>query len=94
MLDEFRRSPPGKRFQRFYERKRSSTGGRVYRYAAMAAGVLLCLVGIFFLAVPGPGLPLILVGAALLAQQSRPVAKALDGAEVRLRGLFRSKARG
>lgn len=50
-LRRFRASRPGCRFQDNYERKRASRGGAAYRYAAMAAGILVFLVGVFFLAV-------------------------------------------
>ena len=43
-----------------------------------AAGVLLCFI-------PGPGLPLLVIGAGLLADESRPMAQALDWLEVRSR---------
>jgi hypothetical protein len=40
--------------------------------------VLLCFI-------PGPGIPLIVIGAGLLADESRTIAHALDGLEIRLR---------
>jgi hypothetical protein len=55
----------------------------------MAGGVVLCLLGIFLLVVPGPGIPLLAAGAALLAQQSRGTAELLDRTELRLRRMFR-----
>jgi len=94
MFNEFRKSPPGRRFQDHYRRKQASRGGIAWRCAVMAGGVALCLLGIVFLAVPGPGIPVLAAGAALLAQQSRGTAELLDRAELRLRRLFRSKARG
>jgi hypothetical protein len=90
----FRASRPGHRFQDHYERKRASRGGIAFRCAAMVGGVLLFLVGVFFLAVPGPGIPILLVGAALVAQQWRGMAEMLDRAELKLRRLFRSRGRG
>jgi len=44
----------------------------------VAAGVVLCFI-------PGPGIPLIVIGAGLLADESRALARALDGLEVRAR---------
>ena len=41
--------------------------------------------GVFFLAVPGPGIPILLVGLALIAQESSTLARWLDRTEVRLR---------
>jgi hypothetical protein len=88
-LHRFRASRPGCRFQDHYERKRASRGGVAFRCAVVVGGVLLFLVGVFFLAVPGPGIPILLVGAALVAQQSRRTAELLDRAELGLRRMFR-----
>jgi len=44
----------------------------------MIGGVILCLI-------PGPGVPLLILGAALLAERSRVMAKALDWLELKLR---------
>jgi thiol:disulfide interchange protein len=45
-------------------------------------GILLIAVGIFLLAVPGPGLVVVLVGLGVLASASRTVACLLDRSEV------------
>ena len=88
-LHRFRASRPGRRFQDHYERKRESRGGALWRCAAMVAGVLLCAAGLFFMAVPGPGIPILLVGAALVAQQSQATARLLDHWELALRKMLR-----
>jgi len=92
--DLFRISRPGRRFQDFYERKRGSRGGALWRCLLIACGALLCLAGLFFMAVPGPGIPILLLGMALIAQQSRPTARLLDYAELRLRRLVRNRGPG
>lgn len=91
MLDGFWTSAPGRRFRYLHRRKRESAGGRVYRCSAVCVGVLLCLVGIVFLFIPGPGIPILLLGAALIAQQSRGAAALLDRFEFRLRRLLRRR---
>jgi uncharacterized membrane protein HdeD (DUF308 family) len=45
-------------------------------------GILLIAVGIFLLAVPGPGLLVVFVGLGVLASGSRAVARLLDRLEV------------
>ncbi|RYD68892.1 MAG: hypothetical protein EOP84_29510 [Verrucomicrobiaceae bacterium] len=40
-----------------------------------------------FCLIPGPGLPLLLIGAGLLADVSLPVARGLDRVDVAIRGL-------
>jgi hypothetical protein len=41
--------------------------------------------GVIFCLIPGPGLPLLFFGAAILSERSRPVARALDWTELRTR---------
>lgn len=87
---QFRSGTAGKRFQDRYQRNREvrshlSPWARLFR---PVVAVLLILVGATLCLVPGPGLPLILVGAGLLADRSRPVAVLLDRIEAKGRGLF------
>jgi hypothetical protein len=75
---------PGRRFQERYRRKSRTERGRVARWAAIFAGIGLTLVGLFFCAVPGPGIPILAVGLALIAQESAFTARLLDRTEIRL----------
>jgi|SRR5688572_14844850 hypothetical protein len=90
----FRQSRPGRRFQDFYDRKRGSRGGALWRCGAIMLGGLLCLVGLFFMAVPGPGIPILALGTVLIAQQSQVTARLLDRAEMSLRRFVRNRGRG
>jgi hypothetical protein len=95
--DRFVHTTPGRRFYERYKRKQQAKGSAWKRCAFVAAGILVCLAGIFFLAVPGPGLLILAVGLALIAQESAGLARLLDRAELRLRKLlkrFSYKARG
>ena len=47
----------------------------------MLAGVIFCLI-------PGPGLPLVVIGAALLAERSLVMARCLDWIELKVRKLM------
>jgi hypothetical protein len=78
---------PGKRFQSRYEKKHRDCrrGGRTLTWVAAA---VLIVTGIVLLVVPGPGSVLIVLGAALLAEESLRVARALDWTEIRIRRLF------
>jgi hypothetical protein len=80
---EITQSTPGRRFQERYRKRQGDSAWK--RCAVICAGIVLTLVGVFFLVVPGPGLPILLVGLALLAQTSATVARGLDRAEVKLR---------
>ena len=87
--DRFVHSPPGRRFQDRYRRKRRDKGSGWKRCALVCGGIVLALVGIFFMAVPGPGIPILAIGLALVAQESAAMARLLDGTEVRLRLLWK-----
>ena len=81
--EELKRGRPGSRFQEQHDRNRSERKSRVGRMLRVAAGVLLIPVGVFFLAVPGPGLIIVGVGAVLIAREFGAVARVLDAIEVR-----------
>lgn len=86
---EFKDDPPGHRFQDRYERNREGRSAQsASRFLKPVVAVLLIVAGIVFCLIPGPGLPLLLIGAALLADISLPVARALDAMELRLRDLL------
>ena len=93
--DRFAHATPGRRFQERYQRMQEQKGSAWKRSAFVIGGVLLVLVGLFFCAVPGPGIPILAAGLALIAQESKVLARALDKAEIRLRRLWASyRARG
>jgi hypothetical protein len=79
MLEALRNDPPGERFQRQYDRLQHR--GPVMRVLIAVAGTLLVTTGIAFMILPGPGLPLVVVGLGLLAGLSHTLARALDRAE-------------
>jgi hypothetical protein len=83
----FKASRPGRRFQDRYERTANAAGWR--RWAVLAAGTALSVVGLMMLVTPGPGVLLLAVGATLLAEQSLWAACLLDRIELRLRKLLR-----
>jgi putative transmembrane protein PGPGW len=86
---KLRRGHPGHRFQERFERNRRVRSGRsgLTRFLKPAAGIVLVVAGVAFCFIPGPGVPLLLVGAGLLADVSRPVARAMDWLEVRVRNV-------
>ena len=87
--DRFVTARPGQRFFDRYQRMREAQGSAWKRCAVVCGGVLICLAGIFFLAVPGPGLLILAIGLALIAQESAALAKLLDRLELRLRHLWK-----
>ena len=91
---EFRRGRPGHRFQDRFERNRQAHPGQsgLTRFLKPLAAIVMLLAGVVFCLIPGPGLPLLLLGAALLADVSLRVARAMDWLEVRVRnGVSRTR---
>jgi hypothetical protein len=88
--DEFKHARPGHRFQERFERNQEARSGRsrLTRFLKPVAAIVLVAAGLIFCCIPGPGLPLILLGAALLADISGTVARALDWLEVRTRDII------
>ena len=78
---EFKKAKPGERFEARYERRRGADG-LARKILMIAGGIALIIVGVLFLAIPGPGIPILLIGAGMLAQESRSAARALDSMEL------------
>ena len=80
---QFKADPPGERFRN--HRQRMKLKSRGFLFAVITIGVVVLAAGIVFLFIPGPGTPLVLFGFALIAGQSRAVARAFDRGEPWLR---------
>ena len=83
MLDALRHDPPGTRFQRVHDRLKDQHPVR--RGLLATAGALVLLVGVALLVLPGPGIPLVIAGLALLTSLSSRLARLLDRAEIAVR---------
>jgi cytochrome c-type biogenesis protein CcmH/NrfG len=83
---ELARDKPGHRFQNRY-RQRKKQGSNRGRFVKLAIAIALLIVGAVLLVIPGPGSVLIVLGAALLAEQSLTVARWFDRSEIWLRKL-------
>lgn len=79
-----KKSAPGHRFQERYERNRED-GNLTGRIARTLLGGALVIAGLTLMVIPGPGLPVLVVGAGLLATDSKPAAKLLDWVELKIR---------
>ena len=85
---QFAAAPPGQRFQAHFDRRqRTRPRGLHQKILTIGGGVLIMGAGLFFLLAPGPGVLIVLIGALLVAEESRTVARRLDGADLRLRRL-------
>jgi Flp pilus assembly protein TadB len=88
----FKNDEPGKRFQHQHDRLQEK--GRGVRIGLAVAGIVLLLVGVALMVLPGPGLPLLVFGLALLAGLSGALARALDRTEPVLRHEAKQLKRG
>jgi hypothetical protein len=82
------RGKPGSRFRTRYEERSKRRRTLIAKVLYTTLGLALFLVGLVLLPAPGPGFLVLIPGAALLAEESRLVAKALDSAEVKVRALL------
>jgi hypothetical protein len=86
---DFWRDPPGQRFARRYERVSGDGRRAPARLLRGLLGIVLLLVGVVFMALPGPGFVPAFAGLALLAGESQRLARALDRAELTVRRWLR-----
>jgi hypothetical protein len=84
---DFSDAEPGRRFQEYHEKRKQEQTSTVATVAFIAAGIGLILVGALLMVIPGPGIPVVAVGAGLIARESSHVAKALDWLELRIRAV-------
>lgn len=83
-----RKDRPGQRFREYYRRRKEDRSSSLLKVLIMGGGLVLTAVGLFMLPAPGPGLPILLVGATMVAGESYAVAAALDWMELWLRKLI------
>jgi hypothetical protein len=89
--EQLKQGRPGRRFQERAERARANRSKRSWwgRLFEPVLGAVLLAGGVILCFIPGPGLPLIFIGAALLSARSRTLARFLDWAEMKLRRVIR-----
>ncbi len=80
---QLKRGKPGSRFQDQFDRNRREKKSNAGRTIRVVAGLVLLPVGVFFLAVPGPGLVIMGLGAVMIAREFEFAARVLDAFEVR-----------
>lgn len=74
----FRAEPAGTRFQRRYRRRAARPSGLLRKLGVMVAASGLLVAGLAMLVLPGPGLLALILGAALIAEESLFAARLLD----------------
>lgn len=88
-LREFEESEPGHRFQdRYWRRKKESKRHvSIGKMLNIVGGIVITLLGVFFMAAPGPGTIVAVVGLAMLGSEFLALARLLDWAEPKVRAL-------
>jgi hypothetical protein len=87
---QLRRYPPGQRFRRRFEaqRQKAPDGAGWRRRLLLFGAIALCFViGVVLMFMPGPAVLFFALAAALLAEESRWVARGLDRLELRIRAV-------
>lgn len=89
----FTQSPPGKRFEERYRRKRNADRPAWRKIMLPALGLLIIALGLILLPAPGPGILVVLAGFALVAEHFLWAARMLDRCELPLRSFLQLVAR-
>jgi putative transmembrane protein PGPGW len=84
---DLQQGQPGQRFQDRWRQRRPA--GPARKILVIGSGIVVFAAGLFFLPAPGPGTVLLVLGAALVAEESQWIARALDRAEMLVRAALR-----
>ncbi len=84
----FSARPAGRRFQMRWRANREKPAGLARKLLLMGLGSLLLLAGTAMLVLPGPGVLVMIIGAALIAQESLFAARLLDRLDQWLARMF------
>jgi Putative transmembrane protein (PGPGW) len=87
---ELRSGRPGQRFRAQFERRKKARVGKSFfrRWVTLVVAATLLIIGFILCFIPGPGIPFLVIGVGLLAEEFRSVASALDWSELKLRKLI------
>ena len=80
-----RSGPPGQRFRQHYQRRKRIRASALQKVLIMGGGFVITAVGLFMLPAPGPGIPIVFIGATMVAGESYAAAALLDWTELRVR---------
>lgn len=83
-------APSGRRFRAFYDTRQENRDSQGTRLLSVGGGIALVVLGAGVGWLPGPGGFVAILGLALLAQEFRPLASALDWIERQLVALWKA----
>lgn len=78
----FADAEPGDRFRQRYDARRRKSHSTLSGVLRTLGGMLLVFIGAVLMVIPGPGIPFVALGAALIAQQFKWAATAADKLEL------------
>jgi hypothetical protein len=89
-MAQVRDARPGHRFQEFHDRTKRAgqRGNPIWRVLRISLAMVAFTIGVVLVVIPGPAIPFFFVAAALLATESKVVAKGMDWLELRLRVIW------
>lgn len=88
-MGELSRGTPGRRFQQRYERAQQlEPRGGIRRAINYVVAVGAFSIGVVLVFIPGPAVVFFVLAGALLAPESRAVARVMDWAEVKVRAIW------
>ena len=87
---DLRRGRPGRRFQARYERSKQedARSSPVKRILLICLAIVFLAIAIVLMVMPGPAFVFFILAGALIATESRVVARFMDWAEVRVRSVL------
>lgn len=89
---QLRRAPPGQRFQRRFDARANGSAGPnslLRRVVVIGTAIVLGAIGLVLVFIPGPAILFFFIAGALLAEESRLIARLLDWIELRARAVWR-----
>jgi hypothetical protein len=87
---DLQRGRPGRRFQARYERSKQENGrsGPAKRILLICLAVVFLAIAVVLMVMPGPAFVFFILAGALIATESKAVARVMDWAEVRIRSVL------
>ncbi|HEY9547283.1 MAG TPA: PGPGW domain-containing protein [Solimonas sp.] len=83
--NRLKRAPPGERFSRYHEHRQQQRRHAWLRPLWLIVGTLVIIIGVILMPAPGPGMLIVVAGAAIVAGESATVARLLDRGECWIR---------
>lgn len=91
--NRFQSVPTGRRFIHYYNQQHRTRAVTPKAVLKIGLGLLLMAAGAIMLVIPGPGIPVLIAGAVLIAREVKPAARVLDWLDVHIRRALKAMKR-